>query len=96
MRLARTRNSNVKLGVPRGLYEKIGDQQKIIELMRIGLFSLRVTSLEREIADLVERTEALKKRIVELPYETEKLKKLLEELVKDQKTLEALLNVRRR
>jgi chromosome segregation ATPase len=95
MRLTHTRNSNVKLGVPRDLYEKIGNQEKIIELMRIGLLSLRVASLDREIADLVERTEALKKRIVELPYETEKLNKRLEEFIKDQKTLETLLNVRR-
>ena len=81
-----------EFSVPKDLYEKIGDQEKIMKLIKIGLLSLRVTSLEREIADLIEKIEDSKKHIAELPYETERLEEFLREAIRDKKTLENLLD----
>jgi len=95
MRLTYARRSSAKLSVPEDLYERIGTQEKIVQLVKIGLLSSIIASLEREVDDLVERKKALEKHIVELPDEIERLRKSLEELLQDQKTLEILLNQRR-
>jgi hypothetical protein len=89
------RSSTHKLKIPRGLYEEIGSQEKIIRLIKVGLLSLGATSLEREIADLIKRTGDLEKCIAELPPEIERFQQLLEEALKDQKTLEKLLDKKR-
>ena len=81
----------LQLSVPRDLYEKTGSEEKAVELIRIGLLSLRTTFLEREIADLNEKIRNSKKLIAELPCETKKLERLLEEAIEDRKILEKLL-----
>lgn len=86
------REKTHKLSVPRDLYEKIGNQEKTIKIIKTGLLSLRVTSLEREIADLIGKIEDSKRRITELPGESDKLEEILREAIKDQKTLENLLD----
>jgi hypothetical protein len=89
------RSSTHKLKIPRDLYEEIGSQEKIIRLIKVGLFSLRATSLERENADLIKRTGDLEKYIAELPHEIARFQQLLEEALKDRKTLEKLLDKKR-
>jgi len=84
--------SKHKLGIPKVLYEKVGDQEEIMKLIKTGLLSLRVTSLEREITDLLGKIEDSKKRISELPYETERLEEILREAIRDRKELENLLS----
>ena len=81
----------MQLSVPRDLYEKIGSKEKTVELIRIGLLSLRTTFLEREIADLNKRIRNSKKSLAELPGETERLDQLLKEAIEDGKILESLL-----
>jgi len=90
--LTRNRSSKTKLSVPKDLYDAIGSQEKTVKLVKIGLLSLRVTLLEKEIADLSEKIEESKKRIAELPHEIESLQKLLTEATKDRKVLENLLD----
>ena len=90
MNAADERSSTHKLKIPRDLYEEIGSQEKIIRLIKVGLLSLRATSLERENADLIKRTEDFEKDIVELPCEIARFQQLLEEALKDRKTLEKL------
>lgn len=80
------------LKIPRDFYEEIGSTEKIIQLIKVGLLSLRATSLEREIADLTKRTRDSEKKIAELPKEIDRFQQLLEDANKDQKTLEKLLN----
>jgi cell division protein FtsL len=84
-------SSTQKLKIPRDLCEEIGSEKAIIGLMEAGLLSLKVVSLEREIADLRERTEVQEKKIAELPGEIERFQQLLEEAIKDRKILEELL-----
>jgi len=74
--------------VPRDLYEITGSEEKVVELIRIGLLSVRTTFLEREIADLNEKIINLKKLVEELPCKTKRLERLLEEAIEDHKTLE--------
>ncbi len=81
-----------ELNVPKDLYEKIGNQEKITKLIKIGLLSLRVTSLEREIGDLIKKIEDSRKRVAELPYETGRLEQLLMKAIRDRKALESLLD----
>jgi len=90
MNAADERSSTHKLKIPRDLYEEIGSQEKMIRLIKVGLLSLRVTSLERENADLIKRTGDFEKYIVELPCEIARFQQLLEEALKDRKTLEKL------
>jgi hypothetical protein len=89
------RSSTHEIKIPGDLYEEIGSQEKIIRLIKVGLLSLRATSLEREIADLIKRTEDLEIRNAELPHEIERFQQLLEEALKDRKTLEELLGEKR-
>jgi len=84
------RSSTYKLKIPRDLYEEIGSQEKMIRLIKVGLLSLRATSLERENADLIKRTGDFEIHIVELPCEIARFQQLLEEALKDRKTLEKL------
>ena len=88
-------SSTHKLQIPRDLYEEIGSQEKIIRLIKVGLLSLRATSLERENADLIKRTGDLEKYIAELPHEIARFQQLLEKALKDRKTLEKLLAKKR-
>jgi cell division protein FtsL len=91
MKSENEQNSMRNLKIPKDLYEEIGSTEKITRLIRVGLLSLKEISLEREIADLTNRTEDLEKRIAELPYETERFQQLLEGAIKDQRILERLL-----
>lgn len=83
-------SSTHKIKIPRDLYEEIGSQEKMIRLIKVGLLSLRATSLERENADLIKRTKDLEIRNAELPHEISRFQQLLEEALKDRKTLEKL------
>jgi hypothetical protein len=89
------RSPTHKIKIPRDLYEEIGSQEKIIRLIKVGLLSLRATSLERGNADLIKRTEDLEIRNAELPHEISRFQQLLEEALKDRKTLEKLLDKER-
>jgi predicted RNase H-like nuclease (RuvC/YqgF family) len=84
-------SSAYKIKIPRDLYEEIGNQQRIIRLIKVGLLSLKIISFEKEIADLKKRTEDSKKEIAELPSEIQRFQQLLEDALKDQKILERLL-----
>jgi hypothetical protein len=90
MNAADERSPTHKIKIPRDLYEEIGSQEKIIRSIKIGLLSLKATSLERENADLTKRTKDLETRNAELPHEIARLQQLLEEALKDRKTLEKL------
>jgi hypothetical protein len=72
------------------LYQKTGSERDAIKFAKIGLMTLRVVSLEKEIADLAERINDSRKHIIELPCEIERSEKLLAELIADQKILENL------
>jgi len=89
------RSSTHKLQIPRDLYEEIGSQEKMIRLIKVGLLSLRTTSLERENAGLTKRTKDLEIRNAELLHEISRFQQLLEEALKDRKTLEKLLDKKR-
>jgi len=88
-------SSTHKLQIPRDLYEEIGSQEKMIRLIKVGLLSLRVTSLERENAGLTKRKKDLEIRNAELLHEISRFQQLLEEALKDRKTLEKLLDKKR-
>ena len=64
--------SNTILNIRQVAHEKIVNQEEIVSLVKTGLLSLRVASLQKEIADIVERTEKSKKLIAELPLEIER------------------------
>jgi len=81
-----------KLDVPRDLYEKVGDRKRIIKLIKIGLLSLKVVYLEKEIADLADKIKGSKKHITELPHETERLYELLGKAIEDRQVLEKMLD----
>jgi hypothetical protein len=81
-----------KLDVPRDLYEKVGDRKRIIKLIKIGLLSLKVVYLEKEIADLADKIKGSKKYITELPHETERLYELLGKAIEDRQVLEKMLD----
>jgi hypothetical protein len=89
------RSPTHKIKIPRDLYEEIGSQEKIIRLIKVGLLSLRVTSLKREIADLIKRMKDLEIHNAELPHEITRFQQLLEIALKDRKTLEKLLDKKR-
>jgi hypothetical protein len=95
MNAADERSSTHKIKISRDLYEEIGSQEKIIRSIKVGLLSLRATSLERENADLIKRTGDLEKYIAELPHEIARFQQLLEKALKDRKTLEKLLDKKR-
>jgi DNA-binding transcriptional regulator GbsR (MarR family) len=81
-----------KLDVPRDLYERVGDRKRIIQLIKIGLLSLKVAYLEKEIADLTDKIKDSKKHITELPRETERLYELLGKAIEDKEVLEKMLD----
>lgn len=85
----------VRLSIPQDLHGKIGNKEKIIELVRAGLLQTEIANLESEIADLIEKTERAEKRMKELPHDIERMEELLRKVRMDQKTLESLLNERR-
>ena len=85
---------HTRLIIPQDLCKNVG-KIELAKLLRVGLLSSKVVSLEREIADLVGKTQESRKRIAELPSEIKDLEKLLEDLTKDQKMLDTLLNNRR-
>jgi peptidoglycan hydrolase CwlO-like protein len=76
------------------LYQKTGSEEGAIKFAKIGLLTLRIVSLEKEVADLAERIDESKKRISELPCEIERSEKLLGEIIADTKTLKSLLSGR--
>ena len=81
-----------KLDVPRDVYEKVGDRKRIIKLIKIGLLSLKVASLKREIADLTDKIKGSRKHVTELPHETERLYELLGKAIEDKGVLEKMLD----
>jgi hypothetical protein len=72
------------------LPQKAGSEEDGIKFAKIGLLTLRVVSLEKEVAVLVKRIDESKKRITELPCEIEEREKLLAEVIADRKVLERL------
>jgi predicted nucleic acid-binding Zn-ribbon protein len=72
------------------LYQKAGSEENAIKFAKIGLLTMRVVSLERELADLAKRIDQSKKRITELPCEIRRSEKLLAEVIADQRMLESL------
>jgi uncharacterized protein YeeX (DUF496 family) len=58
----------LQLSVSRDLYEKTRSDEKAVELIGIGLLSLRAAFLEREVADFNEKIRNSKKLVAELPY----------------------------
>jgi hypothetical protein len=72
------------------LPQKAGSEEDAIKFAKIGLMTLRVVSLEKDVADLAERIDESKKRITELPCEIERREKLLAEVIADRKILESL------
>jgi hypothetical protein len=72
------------------LYQKARCEEDAIKLAKIGLLTMRVVSLEKELADCAERIDKSKKRITELPCEIEKREKLLAEVIADRTVLESL------
>ncbi|PIU60203.1 hypothetical protein COS86_00210 [Candidatus Bathyarchaeota archaeon CG07_land_8_20_14_0_80_47_9] len=95
MNAADERSSTHEIKILRDLYEEMGSEEKIIRSIKVGLLSLRATSLERENADLIKRTGDLEKYIAELPHEIARFQQLLEKALKDRKTLEKLLDKKR-
>jgi predicted nucleic acid-binding Zn-ribbon protein len=94
MSLMLDKHLHTRFIIPQDLCKNVGKIERV-KLLRVGLLSSKVVSLEREIADLVSKTQESKKRIAELPSEIKDLEKLLEDFTKDQKTLDTLLNKRR-
>jgi flagellar biosynthesis chaperone FliJ len=84
------RSTRLRSAFSSELYQKAGSEEDAIEFAKIGLLTLRVVSLEKEVADLAERIDESKKRITELPCEIERREKLLAEIIADQKILESL------
>ena len=72
------------------LYQKAGSEEDAIKFAKVGLLTMRIVSLQKEVADLAERIDESKKRISELPCEIERREKLLAEVIADQKILESL------
>ena len=72
------------------LPQKAGSKEDAIKFAKIGLLTMRIVSLEKDVADLAERIEKSKKRIMELPCEIEEREKLLAEVIADRKVLESL------
>jgi len=72
------------------LYQKAGSEEDAIKFAKVGLLTMRIVSLEKDVADLAERIDKSKKRITELPCEIEKREKLLAEVIADRKVLESL------
>ena len=71
-------------------YQKTGNEENATRFVRLGLLTLRVESLEKEIIQLSQKMEASRKRIAELPGMIRKSERMLAETITDQKTLENL------
>jgi len=91
MNLTPRRSARLRSAFSFELYQKAGSEEDAIKFAKIGLLTLRVVSLEKEVADLAERIDKSKKRITELPCMIERSEKLLGEIIADTKTLESLL-----
>jgi len=72
------------------LYRRTGSEEDAIRFIKLGLLTLRVESLEKEIMQLSQKMEASRKRITELPGMIRKSERMLAETITDQKTLENL------
>ena len=72
------------------LRRRTGSEENAIRFIRLGLLTLRVESLEKEIMQLSQKMEASRKRIAELPGMIRKSERMLAETITDQKTLENL------
>ena len=92
MNLPFRKSTRPKLVFSQELYQRIKDQEEAIKLARVGLLTLRVASLEKEVSDLARRIEESRRHVAELPCEIERLEKFLREICADQKTLESLLS----
>jgi archaellum component FlaC len=66
-----------------------------MKLIKLGLLSLRDTSLEKEITKLTEKIELSRKGVKELPSEVERMEAYLRDMIEDRKTLETILAERR-
>ena len=90
MNLTPRRSTRLRSAFSSELYRRIGSEEDAIKFAKIGLLTLRVVSLEKEVADLAARIDKSQKRISELPCEIERSEKLLAEVIADQKILESL------
>jgi hypothetical protein len=94
MNLTPRRSTRLRSAFSSELYQKAVSEEDAIKFAKIGLLTLRVVSLEKEVADLAERIDKSRKRILELPCEIERSEKLLVEVIADTKTLDSLLSRR--
>jgi len=90
MNLKPRRSTRSRSAFSSELYQKTGSEKDAIKFAKIGLLTLRVVSLEKEVADLAERIDESRKRITELPCEIERSENLLAVVIADQKMLENL------
>ena len=77
--------------VPSDLLVRVGGAEEAVRLLKVGLLSLRVAALEREVAALVKHVEVQRRRVAELPLEIERFQRLLAQALEDGETLEGLL-----
>jgi predicted nucleic acid-binding Zn-ribbon protein len=90
MNLKPRRSTRLRSAFSSELYQKVVSEEDAIKFAKIGLMTLRVVTLEKEVADLAERIDQSRKRITELPCEIRRSEKLLAEVIADQKMLESL------
>jgi flagellar biosynthesis chaperone FliJ len=81
----------LQLPIPTHLYEKIGNQETVINLIKKGLLSFRIHILEQEILSLTKQIEHLRKQVNELPEEVKRMETILNEMLKDNNVIETLL-----
>jgi hypothetical protein len=77
--------------VPADLLVEVGGADGAVRLLRVGLLSLKIAALEREVADVVGHVEVQRRRVAELPLEVERFQRLLAQALEDRETLEGLL-----
>ena len=81
----------LQLQIPTHLYEKIGNQETVMNLIKKGLLSFRIHVLEQETHALAKQIENLKKPVNELPGEIKRMETILNEMLKDNEIIETLL-----
>jgi len=90
MNLKPRRSTRSRSAFSSELYQKVVSEENAIKFAKIGLLTMRVVSLKKEVADLAERIDQSRKRITELLCEIRRSEKLLAEVIADQKMLESL------
>jgi chaperonin cofactor prefoldin len=85
----------LQLPIPKHLYEKIGNHEVAVNLIKKGLLSFGIHVLEQEIRSLTKQIENLRKQANELPDEIKRMENILNEILKDNIVLETLLRQKR-